>query len=322
MEKACLRSNVLFLLEPPRWARATISPKLSHTMHSKLPFGLRDNKPIHISEIKPGERGKACKCLCPHCKGQLIAKLGDIRIHHFAHTLEDCGHGLETGLHLFAKKIIVEHKRLFLPPVIASVGFQRETIFEAKMVEFDEVIPEEYFHNFKPDLRLRKGSLNLIVEIAVTHKVDDEKLSKIRLANVSALEISLDPSDFQGTEVNLPALTQRIIEQTQDKEWLFNVHASTRELKMRQEASKGEEMLQAKHREDQQKESLRLTKLIELLDPQYQRAQREKWADELKNSSLWLNAANKLGISSETCPDFLNIEIAGDFVFGCDRRVW
>lgn len=50
-----------------------------------IPFGLKDDKYLDISEV---QRGRACGCVCPSCKQNLVAKKGpnpDKMIHHFAH---------------------------------------------------------------------------------------------------------------------------------------------------------------------------------------------------------------------------------------------
>lgn len=56
----------------------------------KNPFGLRNGNIIMIEDILQSERGKACNCVCPACKGPFIARLGDKRTHHFAHSGEGC----------------------------------------------------------------------------------------------------------------------------------------------------------------------------------------------------------------------------------------
>ena len=56
----------------------------------KNPFGLRNGKYITINDLRGDERGLACDCVCPFCKDPFEARLGSIRIHHFAHSGEGC----------------------------------------------------------------------------------------------------------------------------------------------------------------------------------------------------------------------------------------
>jgi hypothetical protein len=53
-----------------------------------LQVGLnRREQLIHISE---SPRGDACDLLCPHCNGELTAKKGRKKVHHFAHQTNSC----------------------------------------------------------------------------------------------------------------------------------------------------------------------------------------------------------------------------------------
>ncbi len=48
----------------------------------ELPFGLRDDILVHISQV---QQGLACGCVCPQCKKPLVARSGSVLVHHFAH---------------------------------------------------------------------------------------------------------------------------------------------------------------------------------------------------------------------------------------------
>lgn len=52
----------------------------------KLPFGIKEGKFIHISEVSSGR----AEVLCPYCHNKLIAKKGRIKRHHFAHDGIGC----------------------------------------------------------------------------------------------------------------------------------------------------------------------------------------------------------------------------------------
>ena len=56
----------------------------------KNPFGLRNGKLITVNDLSEDERGLACNCVCPLCKDPFEARLGAVRIHHFAHSGEGC----------------------------------------------------------------------------------------------------------------------------------------------------------------------------------------------------------------------------------------
>lgn len=52
----------------------------------KLPFGIKDGKFIHISEVNSGRT----EVVCPYCQNKLMAKKGRIKRHHFAHDGIGC----------------------------------------------------------------------------------------------------------------------------------------------------------------------------------------------------------------------------------------
>ena len=78
-----------------------------------------DGKLIHVDSVSTG---LACKCFCPHCKSELVAKNGGNRkVHHFAHANgSDCVGAIESALHKMAKDILVKYELIRLK----SVSFQ------------------------------------------------------------------------------------------------------------------------------------------------------------------------------------------------------
>ena len=92
-----------------------------------------EGKLIHVDSVSTG---LACKCFCPHCKGELVAKNGGNRkVHHFAHANgSDCVGAIESALHKMAKDILQEHKLIMLPPVQQG-GIGKQTAFDKIEVE-------------------------------------------------------------------------------------------------------------------------------------------------------------------------------------------
>ncbi|WP_274953054.1 competence protein CoiA family protein [Angelakisella massiliensis] len=58
----------------------------------KNPFAISkiDGRVVMISDLLPEQKGKACNCICPECKGNFIARIGQKRVPHFAHDGEPC----------------------------------------------------------------------------------------------------------------------------------------------------------------------------------------------------------------------------------------
>ena len=81
----------------------------------KLSFGIKHGVLTHVRDVASGA---TCGCNCPACGENLIAKKGSSRQHHFAHiNNSECKHGVETSLHLAAKKILEQKMEISLPEV-------------------------------------------------------------------------------------------------------------------------------------------------------------------------------------------------------------
>lgn len=153
---------------------------------------------VHVSEVL---RGNACDCICIECGNGLQARKGNARRHHFKHiTGTECDG--ETILHKLAKKILVNNRQLALP--------SQEGYFQ-----YAEVNEEYKLGGIRPDIILATADDKLLVEIAVTSFVTEEKLKKIRAHNYNAVEIDLSslPRDCSYLE-----LEQILIHQVDKKE--------------------------------------------------------------------------------------------------------
>lgn len=155
----------------------------------QLKYGLLHGELVHIDNV---EKGLACDCLCPHCAGRLIAKKGEHRAKHFAHyTVADCNHGTETALHLLAKSIIAQTRKVFVPYIPKN---ERDFTNKGKVVSFQTAeIEKQLSDNIRGDVVLYSGETFLNVEIKVTHEVDEKKM--IELFNLGIPTIEIDLSD-------------------------------------------------------------------------------------------------------------------------------
>lgn len=168
-------------------------------------WGLKDGNIIHVDEV---ENGLACNCSCPDCGISLIAfnRVGNKRINHFQHTSKsDCKNAYETALHYLAKQIILETKTLLVPDINYKLSSYAEAYHAAtrssekkttkKLLHFTKVEIEKSEKQFRPDLKCYVGDKLLLIEIAVTHFVDNEKLDKVYKNNIPLLEIDLSGID-------------------------------------------------------------------------------------------------------------------------------
>lgn len=181
---------------------------------------------VHVSEAT---RGAACGCVCVVCGGDLLAKKGQLRKHHFAHSSEtNCTGAAETVLHLLSKELIEEMGSMTIP----SYHFQKsrklkngfevsheQSIVNGGVVTIDSVDLETSESGFVPDVVLHSGHKKLIIEIAVTNRVKREKLRRIRNSNLPAIEIWLDEEDALLSKEELKL---KLSEDVASKNWLFH----------------------------------------------------------------------------------------------------
>lgn len=191
-----------------------------------LLHGIKNGEIVNISSV---ESGLVCDCLCPACKTPLVAKKGGINVHHFAHQngidcnkwyeitqhfkykTDECdkdnqniscsehqngnnyyGEG-ETALHILAKKILENEKKVLIPPVKIRF-YNGGTIWDIStlgMIRFKESYQEKSLGSVVPDLLIHFKDRLLAIEIYVTNKTDESKINKYQTLGISAIEINL-----------------------------------------------------------------------------------------------------------------------------------
>lgn len=189
-------------------------------------YGMKAGHLTHISDVS---RGLACQCKCVVCHKALIAKKGVKRCHHFAHQTEsNCQGAAESALHLLSKELILEMSWMELPPYFFVKERKRKTgrlvshnqrVAKGGRVMISSVTLESRKKGFIADSLLSCGEKQLIVEIAVTHKVDRQKLRHIRRSDIPAIEIQLHVRDALLSRENLRELIQN---EPRIKRWLFH----------------------------------------------------------------------------------------------------
>jgi hypothetical protein len=207
----------------------------------KLPFGMRDGEQVHISGVPSG---LACNCFCAYCNAQLSAKKGKKNTHHFAHhNSEVCAHGYETALHIAAKKVLEDSKRILLPDysirevVNGEICGQTRSksgtsiVVEKHFALIENVNLEKYLNDIVPDVIADIDGKPYIIEIAVTSFVDEIKKEKIKDLNIATLEINLSGFDRDSS---YDFIRENIVEAIAHKKWIFhhnesNIKANLRE---------------------------------------------------------------------------------------------
>lgn len=226
-------------------------------MVTEIYYALQNGKLVSIEDV---ESGLACNCFCPACNGKLVARKGEIRKPHFAHyKVEDCKHGAETALHLAAKEIIMEKKVFTIPSSKADkkVDGSQPILRGRKRIEFDKVESEVNLGDFIADILAKVNGKDLIIEIAVTHFVDETKREKIIAKGISAVEVDLSELKDGFTKSELVNL---VIENTKNKLWIFDAEKDALLKKKEEEEKKKVEERIKKWEEQIKKEKERIKK--------------------------------------------------------------
>jgi hypothetical protein len=192
---------------------------MSNIIHAAMTFALLPHgRMAHIDDVANGGR---CGCVCPQCKQALIAKNGgQERSHHFAHEGgAECDGGTETSLHLAAKQIVADQKRLVLPFALGEIGSE-----ETKFVELDNVQLEYALRHPSTQQRIiadcygENASGPIIIEIAVHHRVESEKAAMINSLLLAAIEIDL--SDLLREMIGWEELQNAVLFDAFRRRWI------------------------------------------------------------------------------------------------------
>lgn len=193
---------------------------MEHVNINSMRFALsQENRIVHIDEVPNGNK---CACVCPACRGTLIAKnSGTVRIHHFAHgtTIEGMSCS-ETALHRAAKQLIADHKSIRLPPpeLWPNPTEQSHLTFISVEVEKRIVNPADNTW-IVADCAGTHDTGELLIEVAVNHRIDEDKLNKIRSLDIPTMEIVID--DYINTPWTWENLSEAVLNDSQRRSWAY-----------------------------------------------------------------------------------------------------
>lgn len=312
-----------------------------------LTYGMRTGSIIYIADISSNENGKKCGCVCPQCGTPLIAKTkGSVRSPHFAHTKDlscDVTFAQQTALHLLAKEIVAREKKVYLPEIaisrpnysdkgwdweVAAMLPLSKVVSPARQWACDSVDVERFENGYIPDLKVIIQGKPCLIEIAVTHFVDEEKKSKIIDSKMPLVEIDL--GDLRYEDIDPGTLKHILTESPENRVWINNPRLP--EFKTKAEQWFQEQYEKAKVERDN--------------DPYYQKRKKkednrtqaeEKWKslldhqnyrdalETLRNDDSFLREYARFSFSEKgknEVPFYINLPVTGEMAFQCDRRIW
>jgi hypothetical protein len=290
----------------------------------KISLGVRsDSSVVHVDELDEArERGLECGCTCSACGDRLVAKLGAIRQHHFAHYSDQlCTTGNESALHRFAKKVFQFETEFRVPQDEFGWGKDRE-VSPARYIRYTAASLEQPMATIVPDIILvRDSNPAMLVEIRVTHAVDIEKSRKLSALGLPCIEIDLSQTHRSlASGFNREAVKQLLIHgDGAEKQWVYNPER----IKYEEALKEREQMKKAKARRDQDSSDVvRQRRLDVLMSTRTLEANEMRKESSLACDLKWQRNCHTLGIPSDSIPDHLNIKVPGEYLFLCHRAVW
>lgn len=166
-------------------------------MRTRIPYAERDGRMVGPLDVP---NGLACGCSCPVCGARLIAYQHGQKIAHFGHEKgTTCAGAAETALHRMAKEIVARATRFAVPPwpIRDSHSIADGRVGHgAFVIPGDTIYPsdgdsEDARDGLRPDVVLNMKSGELWVEIAVHHRVEENKRREMADRGIFCVEIDL-----------------------------------------------------------------------------------------------------------------------------------
>lgn len=211
-----------------------------------------EGKPIHIDQAQSGRKGY----YCIGCKKQMEARKSNLRASYFAHvpinvetqTERECTYSDETYRHKLAKEILQRIKKIKVPnlykyPPTGVIGKANE-LAGSRYIETAKVKNEIQFYEneegviqYGRNIKFKGGEKKylliqpdvtffdadnvpiLFIEIVATHKVDSDKLLKLKRLGIDTVQVSVPKSS--------PEEIENTFYKTSRTEWLFNYEKET-----------------------------------------------------------------------------------------------
>ena len=300
----------------------------------------RDGRVVCINDLDDVEVGLRCECKCPQCHRDLQAcALSSKSVsRYFRHNNEEYNRegisGLngctatsanESGLHMMAKEIIAETRRIAFPPMnitldrfdlkfgesVLSRLPQNISLRDGFIFECNDVVEvEKPYPQFRPDISVSGCSQTYLIEIAVTHKVSANKQAHVESYGLPMLEIDL--SSFVETGISRADLCKLITESTEHKKWI----CLSRELMDNTCQDLTDKAIAIQKHFEELEAKRRMLLLPENYTSKLSANRNDRVFDLYAKREFHFNATH------EQYPFYIDIPIAGEILFECDRRIW
>lgn len=199
---------------------------IKHSNRSHLYWGI-DKETGDIVEINEVQsRGLDCNCRCAACKGDFIAKKGEINKHHFAHRSNyECVYANEIAIYLLAQKILNEAGYLELPKITVDIGRRTEIAKNPYISTYVDSYYQCDVEQYPPLLlgTLDKQPTRIILDFGHYYSDVDYKLLRQEAISEAwdCIAITL-PRIIDRTSLSIEHLRNSLLHQIDKKTWIRN----------------------------------------------------------------------------------------------------
>lgn len=203
---------------------------------SRNPFAKRNGRIITINDLSADENGLKCGCECPICGGTFVARMGEVRAKHFAHSGEPCDaeKQLINSAYQVLYQALTERGYFYYPALFiyynkeqkASSYYDTYKIRSYPVSGYEKVFDIGKI-NVK-ELEIISNSVGVAIAIII-NKVLAVRLSletdycvskdESRYEDMATISIDIDDSIYKE---NIELLSHKMIAETIKKKWIYS----------------------------------------------------------------------------------------------------
>lgn len=160
-----------------------------------IPFAIRDSggRPVDVHDVP---RGKKCECVCPSCKGRLIARQGKVNEWHFAHEIQRydsiCEYTFFVSLRDMVKYLLVDGINFRLPGLNFDDGHSVLELASPRILEGWEATPDYLANGILFDICIKIDSVPLVIFLSYPGRRLDFDPEKFDEFPIGVIEIELN----------------------------------------------------------------------------------------------------------------------------------
>lgn len=171
----------------------------------------------YLAHVDDVPNGKGCDCVCVGCGDALVAKNNCVdKANHFSHDcLAEKRSCRMTQLHIFAQNYFASLEKFTLP--LVNFEYKGRNLFKsATEVEVYEAKMEAKIGKYFADVVLSTSVGDVIIEVLVSHKTENDKSAYYQKEGLACLEVDL--SKF--LKLGISDAHQSLKSGTYPREWI------------------------------------------------------------------------------------------------------